>query len=139
MEKYSRALGVKGEHTVLFGYQNEILWGNRIATDRPISCPGRPRRVPALLRDAAAATHRHAGARPVQHPEPGGDQLHAADGQRALRRRHAGAEVDAAAHAARVPQHQHGAQHQHHAGSAGGPLLRHGQEVSVQRHSASEG
>ncbi|KAM9165512.1 putative aarF domain-containing protein kinase 5 isoform 2-T2 [Pangshura tecta] len=39
-----------------------------------------------------------------------------------------GAQGPAAAHAARLPQHQHGAQHQHRPGRPRRPLLRHGQE-----------
>lgn len=89
-----------------------------------------PGRVLPVLRDAAAAAHQHAPARPVQRPERRGDGLHARDGHPALRQHHAGAQVHAAAHAARLPQHQHRAQHQHHAGGACGPLLCHGQEVS---------
>lgn len=90
-----------------------------------------PCRVLPVLRDVAAAAHQHAGVGSVQHPEWGGDGLHARNGQRALREHHAGAQVHASAHAARLPQHQHGAQHQHHSGSTGGPLLCHGQEVSL--------
>lgn len=87
-------------------------------------------RVLPLQRDAAAATHQHAGAGSVQHPESRGDHLHAQNGHPALRQHHEGAEVDASAHAARLPEHQHGPKHQHRSGSTGGPLLRHGQEVS---------
>ena len=89
------------------------------------------RRVLPVLRDAAAAAHQHAAAGSVQHPESRGDGLHAQDGQPPLRQHHAGAQVDASAHAARLPQHQHGPKHQHHTGSAGGPLLCHGKEVSA--------
>lgn len=88
-------------------------------------------RVLPVLRDAAAATHQHAGAGPVQHHESGRDHLHARDGHPPLRKHHAGAEGDASAHAARLPEHQYGPEHQHHSGSSGGPILRHGQEVSA--------
>lgn len=88
-------------------------------------------RVLHLLRDAAAAANQHAEAGTVQHPEPRGNRLHAPNGQPALREHHAGAEVDASAHAARLPQHQHGPKHQHRSGSAGGQLLCHGQRVSA--------
>lgn len=91
------------------------------------------RRVFPLLRDAAAATHQHAGARSSQRPESRRDGLHARNGQPALRQHHAGAEVHAPAHAPRLPQHQHGPEHQYHPGSTGGPILYHGQEVSAKK------
>lgn len=87
-------------------------------------------RVLPVLRDAAAEANQHAAAGPFQRADSRRDGLHAPDGHRALRQHHAGAQIHAAAHAARLPQHQHGAQHQHHTGGAGGPLLCHGQEVS---------
>lgn len=137
MEKYARALGVKGERHAI-GKEKKIqppftriCRFKRISMPLPVPPTSCLRRVLPVLRDAAAAAHQHARAGPVQRAESGGDDLHAPDGQRPLRQRHAGAEGDAAAHAARVPQHQHGAEHQHHAGGAGGPLLRHGQEVSA--------
>ncbi|XP_056438536.1 uncharacterized aarF domain-containing protein kinase 5 isoform X2 [Gadus chalcogrammus] len=88
-------------------------------------------RVLPVQRDAAAAAHQHAGAGPVQPAEPGGDGLHAGHGRAPLPEHHAGAQVHAPAHAAGVPQPQHGAKHQHLAGRPGGPLLRHGQECGA--------
>lgn len=124
MQKYSSALGVKGEDLHVSGARGCSSNGVFLSFLK---------RVLPLLRDAAAAAHQHAGAGPVQHPEPAGERLHARNGQPAFREHHAGPEVHASVHAARLPQHQHGAQHQHHSGGAGGPLLHHGQEVSAGR------
>ncbi|XP_074799019.1 putative aarF domain-containing protein kinase 5 isoform X1 [Natator depressus] len=72
--------------------------------------------------------HPHGAAKAGQHPDAGGDALHAGHGPAPLRPHHAGAQGPAPAHAARLPQHQHGAQHQHRPGRPRRPLLRHGQE-----------
>ena len=132
MEKYSNALGVKGEDTDPYSISSvihSVLLSHKKTNSR--TSPDLLRRVLPVLRDAAAAAHQHAAAGSVQHPESRGDGLHAQDGQPPLRQHHAGAQVDASAHAARLPQHQHGPKHQHHTGSAGGPLLCHGKEVSA--------
>lgn len=132
MEKYSNALGVKGEDTDPYSISS-VIHSVLLSHKKPNSrtSPDLLRRVLPVLRDAAAAAHQHAAAGSVQHPESRGDGLHARDGQPPLRQHHAGAQVDASAHAARLPQHQHGPKHQHHTGSAGGPLLCHGKEVSA--------
>lgn len=96
-------------------------------------------RLLPVLRDAAAATNQHAAAGSVQHPQQGGDGLHATHGCQPLREHHAGAEVHAPPPAAGLQEHQHGPQHQYHAGRPGGPLLRHGQEVSAEEGFVNEG